>query len=263
MSASLPATHAEAADAAATGVGTIPSVVLFRPTRSTIETADSAALFAGRNVIVFALPGAFTPTCSSQHLPRYEELAERFFANSVDSILCVSVNDPFVMCEWAEQQRVEHVQLLSDGNGDFTRAMDLLIDLGDKGLGLRSRRYSMFVRDGRIEKMFVEADEPGDPYNVSDADTMLDFLAPGSPKPPSVVLFTKPGCPYCSKAIALLDQRGLTYHAISLGDAERSRVLSGVAGAATTPQVFINGHLIGDSEALERHLLDASGRGAS
>ncbi|MGM3304598.1 peroxiredoxin [Anabaena sp. WFMT] len=137
-------------------------------------------LFAGKRVVVFSLPGAFTPTCSTSHLPRYEELYKDFKALGVDSVICVSVNDAFVMFQWGKQQNAENVFLLPDGNGEFTRKMGMLVDKANLGFGMRSWRYSMVVNDGKIEKMFVEPgfDDncPTDPFEVSDADTMLAYL---------------------------------------------------------------------------------------
>lgn len=148
-------------------------------------------LFAGKRVVVFSLPGAFTPTCSSNHLPRYEALFEEFKAQGVDSIICVSVNDAFVMFQWGKQIGNENVALLPDGNGEFTRKMGMLVDKSNVGFGMRSWRYSMLVNDRKIEKMFVEPDFadncPTDPFEVSDADTMLAYIkgtdAPGVSDP--------------------------------------------------------------------------------
>ena len=111
----------------------------------TITTDD---LFARKTLVVFSLPGAFTPTCSSTHLPRYNELAPAFFANGVDEILCVSVNDSFVMNEWAKRQEAHNIVMLPDGNGEFTEGMGMLVDKSDLGFGKRSWRYSMLVKDG-------------------------------------------------------------------------------------------------------------------
>ncbi|NJL49549.1 MAG: peroxiredoxin [Leptolyngbyaceae cyanobacterium SM2_5_2] len=137
-------------------------------------------LFGGKKVVVFSLPGAFTPTCSSNHLPRYEELYEEFKALGVDQIICVSVNDAFVMFQWGQKVGANNVFLLPDGNGEFTRKMGMLVDKSNVGFGLRSWRYSMLVNDGAIEKIFVEPDFadncPTDPFEVSDADTMLAYL---------------------------------------------------------------------------------------
>ncbi|QYX31935.1 peroxiredoxin [Sphaerospermopsis torques-reginae] len=137
-------------------------------------------LFAGKRVVVFSLPGAFTPTCSTSHLPRYEALYNEFKALGVDEIICISVNDAFVMFQWGKQQGANNVFLLPDGNGEFTRKMGMLVDKANLGFGMRSWRYSMVVNDRKIEKMFVEpgySDNcPTDPFEVSDADTMLNYL---------------------------------------------------------------------------------------
>lgn len=141
---------------------------------------SSDEIFKGKRVVVFSLPGAFTPTCSSSHLPRYEELYDEFKALGVDAIVCVSVNDAFVMYQWGRAQGAEKVFLLPDGNGEFTRKMGMLVDKSNLGFGMRSWRYSMVVDDCEVEKMFVEDDFadncPTDPFKVSDADTMLDYL---------------------------------------------------------------------------------------
>jgi peroxiredoxin len=151
--------------------------VTFR-TRVDGEWADLSTrdLFAGKTVVVFSLPGAFTPTCSAAHLPGYEQLADQLRARGVDDILCISVNDAFVMNAWAKDLRCGKVRMIPDGNGAFTEAMGMLVDKSDLGFGKRSWRYSMLVRDGVIEKMFIEPDIEGDPYQVSDADTMLRYL---------------------------------------------------------------------------------------
>lgn len=137
-------------------------------------------IFGGKKVVVFSLPGAFTPTCSSNHLPRYEELYEEFKAQGVDEIICVSVNDAFVMFQWGKNVGANHVFLLPDGAGEFTRKMGMLVDKSNIGFGMRSWRYSMLVNDGNIEKIFVEPgfedNCPVDPFEVSDADTMLAYL---------------------------------------------------------------------------------------
>jgi len=137
-------------------------------------------IFAGKKVVVFSLPGAFTPTCSSNHLPRYEELYDEFKAQGVDQIICISVNDTFVMFQWGQKIGAKNVFLLPDGNGEFTRKMGMLVDKSNLGFGLRSWRYSMLVNDSKIEKIFVEPDFadncPTDPFEVSDADTMVAYL---------------------------------------------------------------------------------------
>ncbi|AHJ31127.1 peroxiredoxin [Nodularia spumigena CS-584] len=144
------------------------------------EDRTTQDVFAGKRIVVFSLPGAFTPTCSTSHLPRYEELYDQFKALGVDDVVCVSVNDAFVMFQWGKQQGATNVKLLPDGNGEFTRKMGMLVDKSNLGFGLRSWRYSMVVNDGKIEKIFIEAGYedncPTDPFEVSDADTMLNYL---------------------------------------------------------------------------------------
>jgi peroxiredoxin len=144
------------------------------------EEKTTEDIFGGKKVVVFSLPGAFTPTCSSNHLPRYDELYEEFKAQGVDEIVCVSVNDAFVMFQWGKQVGNQNIFLLPDGNGEFTRKMGMLVDKSNVGFGMRSWRYSMLVDDSKIEKIFVESDFgdncPTDPFEVSDADTMMAYL---------------------------------------------------------------------------------------
>ena len=212
---------------------------------------SSDEIFKGRTVIVFSLPGAFTPTCSSSHVPRFNQLAPVFKAHGVDEIICVSVNDAFVMNEWAIDQKAENITFLPDGNGEFTAGMGLLVDKDDLGFGKRSWRYSMLVKDGVIEKQFIEPNVPGDPYEVSDADTLLDYMAPDAAKPLDVTVFTRPGCPYCAKAKGMLHDAGIAFEELLLNRDYTDRTLRAVAAADTVPQVFINGECIGGSEALE------------
>jgi glutathione-dependent peroxiredoxin len=233
----------------------IPDVTLRLHRNGEWVTVSTRAFFAGRNIVVFALPGAFTPTCSSQHLPRYDELAPAFRERGIDEVVCVSVNDPYVMEEWGRDQGCQHVTLLPDGNGAFTEAMGMLVDKSDLNFGKRSWRYSMLVRDGLIEKMFIEpdqSDESDDPYVVSDADTMLDYLDPGSRKPDQVAMLSREGCPFCANAKRLLEESGIDYVDIPLSNDIRPRAIGAIAGAHSVPQVFVNGRLIGDSKALER-----------
>ncbi len=210
----------------------------------------SAELFDGKTVVVFSLPGAYTPTCSTTHLPRFNELANTFKAHGVDDVICISVNDAFVMNEWGQAQEAQSLTLIPDGNGEFTEGMGMLVDKRDLGFGQRSWRYSMLVKNGVIEKMFIEPEKDGDPFEVSDADTLLNYLAPGAKAPEPITIFSKPGCPFCAKAKALLNEAGLRYEDISLGHGITSRTLYAVAGAGTAPQVFAGGRKIGGSEEL-------------
>ena len=126
---------------------------------------------AGKTIAVFAVPGAFTPTCSAKHVPGFVEKAAEFKAAGVDEIWCLSVNDPFVMGAWARDQKTDgKVRMLADGDATFAKAVGLTLDLNGKGLGLRSNRYSMLVKDGKVATLNVEG--PGK-FEVSDADTML------------------------------------------------------------------------------------------
>lgn len=212
-------------------------------------------LFNNKTVVLFALPGAFTPTCSSAHLPRYKELAPVFQREGVDSVICLAVNDPFVMNVWAVDQRAEHIVFIPDGNGEFTEGMGMLVDKNDLGLGKRSWRYSMLVKDGVIKKMFIEPEEPGDPFRVSDADTMLDYINPQAQKPHCVTLFAKPGCPHCARAKNALLEAGYSYEEIVLGDRGVTySSLKAVTGRGSTPQVFIDGKLVGSADELQEWL---------
>ncbi len=216
----------------------------------------SKDLFAGKTVIVFSLPGAFTPTCSSTHVPRYNKLQPAFKQHGVDEIICVSVNDTFVMNEWKADQNAERITFIPDGNGDFTDGMGMLVDKDDLGFGKRSWRYSMLVKDGVIEKMFIEPDVPGDPFEVSDADTMLGYIAPDADKPVDATLFTRPGCPFCARAKGMLNDAGIEYEELLLNRDYTDQTLRAVAGAESVPQIFIDGTLIGGSDDLENWLGD-------
>ncbi len=217
-------------------------------------------LFANKNVVVFSLPGAFTPTCSSTHLPRYNELAPVFREHGVESIVCVSVNDPFVMEEWGRDQEAENVLLLPDGNGAFTEAMGMLVDKSDLNFGKRSWRYSMLVRNKVIEKMFLEPQKEGDPFEVSDADTMLRYIDPKAKLPDQVAILTREGCTFCAHAKQMLSEAGYDYAELPLPHTIRSKALGAIAKAQTVPQVFIGGRLIGGAEDLERYLTEAGHR---
>jgi peroxiredoxin len=137
------------------------------------NTFDTAALAAGKTIAVFGLPGAFTPTCSAQHLPGYIRLADQLKAKGVDEIWCVSVNDAFVMGAWGRDQKATGiVRMMADGSGVFTKALGLEFDLSAKGMGIRSKRYSMLVRDGMVAQLNVE--NAG--FEVSSAEKLLEQL---------------------------------------------------------------------------------------
>ena len=215
---------------------------------------SSDEIFAGKTIVLFSLPGAFTPTCSSTHVPRYNQLAPVFKQQGVDEVICVSVNDAFVMSEWANQQNASNLTFIPDGNGNFSRGMGMLVSKQDLGFGDRSWRYSMLVKDGVIEKMFIEPDLPGDPFEVSDADTMLNYIAPKASKPLDVVVFTRNGCEYCARAKGLLRDTGIDFEELILNRDYTEATIRAVSGKSTVPQVFINGGYIGGSEDLELYL---------
>lgn len=150
----------------------LPSVQFQYFDKDEMKNASTEDLFAGKKVVLFAVPGAFTPTCSNAHLPGYVALADKFFAKGVDAIICVAVNDAFVMDAWGKSQNAEHIIMLADGSGDFTKAIGLEVETGVFG-GLRSKRYAMIVEDGRVTTLNVE--QPKE-FKVSDAETLLALL---------------------------------------------------------------------------------------
>jgi glutaredoxin/glutathione-dependent peroxiredoxin len=152
----------------------VPSAKLKQMTPEGMKDVDSAEFFKGKKVVLFAVPGAFTPTCSAKHLPGFVEKAAEIRAKGVDAIACLSVNDAFVMNAWGKDQKAEgKVQMLGDGNGDFTRAVGLEMDGSGYGLGKRSQRYAMVVQDGVVKALNVE--KPGT-FEVSSADAILKAL---------------------------------------------------------------------------------------
>jgi glutaredoxin-like protein len=150
------------------------------------------------------------------------------------------------MNEWARSQECGDLELLPDGNGEFTEKMGMLVDKSDLGFGKRSWRYSMLVKDGVIQKMFIEPEKPGDPFEVSDADTMLNHINPKAKKPDQVAILTREGCGYCAKAKAVLKDLGYAYSEVKLD------VVGAITGRGTVPQIFVNGQHIGGLEDLQR-----------
>ncbi|HEY4511016.1 MAG TPA: peroxiredoxin [Candidatus Paceibacterota bacterium] len=144
------------------------------------QDVTTTEIFGGKKIVLFALPGAFTPTCSSTHLPGYEAAYDDFKKLGVDEVICLSVNDAFVMFQWGKHQSAKKVKLVPDGSGFFTEKMGMLVKKDNLGFGKRSWRYSMYVEGGEIKKAFVEpgfSDNcPEDPFEVSDAQTMLTYL---------------------------------------------------------------------------------------
>ncbi|MCP4979745.1 MAG: peroxiredoxin [Gammaproteobacteria bacterium] len=159
----------------AIGIGDkLPSIDLQQMQGGTVVTLNSSDLFSGKKVVLFALPGAFTPTCSASHLPGYVGLSNQFFEQGIDSIICLSVNDAHVMNAWGkEHNATDKVMMIADGSAHFTRALDLEVDLDAAGMGIRSQRYSMLVNDGIVESLNLEAPRE---FKVSDAETILASL---------------------------------------------------------------------------------------
>lgn len=229
----------------------IPEVTFHTYTDNAWLDIKSSELFDGKNVIVFSLPGAYTPTCSSAHVPRFDQLYPTLIENGVDDIICISVNDTFVMNAWSKDQNANNVRFIPDGNGEFTEAMGLLVDKDDLGFGKRSWRYSMLVKDGVIDKMFIEPNNPGDPFEVSDADTMLEYIAPNAKRPLNATIFTRAGCPFCAKAKQKLKAEGVTFEELVLGKDYTDLTLRAISAGSMVPQIFIDGDLVGGSSDLE------------
>ncbi|HEY1143215.1 MAG TPA: peroxiredoxin [Sphingomicrobium sp.] len=151
----------------------IPDVPITVATADGPQQTTSSEYFAGKRVALFAVPGAFTPTCSARHLPSYVEKAQDLKGKGVDEIACISVNDPFVMSAWGQRDGSEDITMIADGNGAFADAVGLAMDGSKFGMGKRSQRYSMLVNDGTVEQLNVEA--PGE-YRASSAETLLEQL---------------------------------------------------------------------------------------
>lgn len=232
----------------------VPTLELAELRDGNVRRVSSAELFGGRKVILFALPGAFTPTCSTAHVPGFVAKLKDFQKAGIDDVVCLSVNDPFVMDAWQRAEKAEGLRFIADPFGEFTKAMGMSIDHRDAALGTRSWRYSMLVDDGRIETMFIEPDVPGDPFEVSDADTMWKHLRPNQKSTASAFMLARHGCPHCARAKGLLEQKGVPFEAMYLGDELTMQGVKAASGAATVPQIFIEGKLIGGADQLTEYL---------
>jgi glutaredoxin-like protein len=166
------------------------------------------------------------------------------------------------MNEWQHEQKAHNITFIPDGNGDFSRGMGMLVAKNDLGFGDRSWRYSMLVKDGVIEKMFIEPEVEGDPFGVSDADTMFAYVAPGVEKPMDVTMFTREGCGFCVRAKAMMREAGIAFEELVLNRDYSEATLRAVSGKSTVPQMFVNGKYIGDSAAIEQFVKDRAKRKA-
>lgn len=145
------------------------------------EEISTDDIFKAKKIVILALPGAFTPTCSSTHLPSFDAKYQQLIDQGIDEVYCLSVNDAFTMFQWSKHLGIQHVKMLPDGNADFTRMMGKLVKKENFGFGYRSWRYSMLVDDKKIIKLFSEPGQsdncPDDPFVCSNVDTMLDYLS--------------------------------------------------------------------------------------
>ena len=233
--------------------------VAFRVRRNgdwaTVTTDD---IFARKNVVVFSLPGAFTPTCSSTHLPRFNELAPVFKAQGIDAIVCISVNDPFVMDEWGKDQEAANVVLLPDGNGEFTEKMGMLVDKSDLDFGKRSWRYSMLVRNRRSRRCSSSRRSRAIRSRCRTPTRCSTTSIRMRRKPDQVAILTREGCSFCAKAKQRLDRRRLRLRRDSAAAHDPHQGRRRDRRRGTVPQVFINGELIGGSAELEAYLRKAA-----
>jgi peroxiredoxin/glutaredoxin len=232
----------------------VPAVELAELVDGNVKRFPSGDLFAGRRIVLFSLPGAFTPTCSTAHVPGYVARLADFRGAGIDDVVCLAVNDPFVMDAWKQSEKADGLRFISDPYAQFTVAMGMSIDHRDASLGIRSWRYSMLVDDGKIEKMFIEPDVAGDPFEVSDADTMFKYLRPDSKTVGSAFMLARHGCPHCAHAQETLTGHGIGFEAVYLGDELTMQGVKAASGVATVPQVFIEGRLIGGAEQLDKYL---------
>lgn len=237
----------------------IPNTNLATLTEGVIKSHETKELFGKGRHIIFALPGAFTPTCSATHLPNYEHYSYTFFRRfGVSSVSCISVNDPFVMSVWAEEQKSYNVSLYSDGNAEFAKAMGMDVDDSHLYFGTRSWRYSMLVEDGIIKKMFIEPEKPGDPFEVSDAKTMFDYLqenykeetkANHVVEPKKLLIIAGKTCSVCHELFNEMwryEHLGLDdYEIVYVGEEISQLALAAIAQPPTTPQIFVDGLHIG------------------
>lgn len=152
----------------------IPNIPVRRLTETGLETVMTEDYFKGKKAVIFGVPGAFTPTCSARHLPGYVDQYQLIKDKGIDYIACIAVNDAFVMTEWGRGcAATDKIDFLSDGNAEFTRAMGLIMDGTDYGMGVRSQRYAMVIEDNKIRELFI--DEPGK-FEVSSAEKILSIL---------------------------------------------------------------------------------------
>lgn len=218
-------------------------------------TRTTDDFFRGKKVVLFALPGAFTPTCSAFHLPSYNQLYDVFRLRGVDDVICLSVDDSEVMNAWKSDEKADKITMLPDGNAELTRKLGFFSNKSDQCLGERSWRYSMLDNDGVIEKIFIEPEgKEEDPYGESTSEKMLLYIDPKSKLPDSITLFTRQGCPFWAKARKLLTSRLMAYEELVLNQEFTVTTVRALSNSTKLPQVFINGKHIGGEKDLEEYL---------
>jgi peroxiredoxin/glutaredoxin len=232
----------------------VPAVRLAEMRDGEVRTVSAPEFFRGRRVILFALPGAFTPTCSTAHVPGYVALLNELKGAGIADVVCLSVNDPYVMQAWQQSEKAHGIHFLADPFAEFTKAMGMDVDHRESLLGTRSWRYSMLVNDGVIEKMFIEPEAGDDPFEVSDAETMLAYLQPHRKTVGAALILARHGCPHCRRAKALLRDRGIPFEAVHLGEELTMEGVRAASGRSTVPQVFLAGRLVGGADDLAAFL---------
>lgn len=222
----------------------IPEMVFHLRENAEWKVKHTHELFSGKRVVLFALPGAFTLTCSLLHLPGYEELYEEFKASGVDELYCLSVNDGFVMNAWAEKQEIKKVKMLPDALAKWTKSLNLEVESAE--LGLRSKRYALIIDDKEIVESFIEEDNKN--LGISSAKKVLQYLNPSIILPSNVVIFTFPECIHCFRAKEMLKTHGIKYSEQVFNKDFDFNTLKALGGGKI-PQIFIDGeHLGGESE---------------
>jgi len=203
----------------------VPTVPLAEMKGGIVRDLSSDEIFGDRRVILFALPGAFTPTCSTAHVPGYVALVNELKAAGIDDVVCLSVNDPFVMQAWQESEKAQGIHFVADPFAEFTTAMGMAVD-------------------HRLD----------DPFEVSDAETMLRYLRPERQTLGPVLVLARHGCPSCDRAKQMLKERDIPFDSVYLGEELTMRGIKAASGASTVPQVFIAGKLVGGSDQLAQFL---------
>lgn len=221
-------------------------------------TKSSDDIFKNKRVVLFALPGAFTPICSTLHLPAYNDLYETFRSYGIDDVYCLAVNDSFVLEAWKRAEKALKITMLPDVDGEFSIKLGFLMNRSDMCLGNRSWRYSMVINDGVIEKMFIEPEgEESDPYGESSAEKMLKYLNPSARLPSSITIFTKHGCADCEEMKDVFRKYSMPFEELILNEHFSIKTVKAISASTHLPQVFIDGKRIEDTRELNGELIQS------